>query len=399
MKRITSQNPSVPVGIVRRSMLAGAVAIAANAVLVTGPALAQAVTINVIDVAGNLALSQPIFDNYRAANPDKVSRFTFSKAPAPELAGKIKAMQNAGRVDIDLVLSGSYGLSAGIEQDLWLDLSKHADKVGDPTKLYEGGALGLQKLAQGRGMLMAYSPQGPFLQYAPERVKNVPKSADELLAWCKANPNKLIYARPANSGPGATFLMGLPYILGDKDPKEPINGWEKTWAFLKELDSCIEYYPSGTAATMKEFGNGTRDIVVSTMGWDINPRFLGTVPRSSEVTALANHRFVNDGQFMIVPKGLSERKLEVVLDFIAFALRPEQQAIIYDSGYLYPGPAVKGVTLAMAPKESQEVIKQFGRPYYDELMAKTPVEVLLEPKVMVEAFRKWDIEVGGKKTN
>ena len=31
-------------------------------------------------------------------------------------------------------------------------------------------------------------------------------------------------------------------------PKDPVNGWEKTWAYLKELNSCIEYYPTGTGA-------------------------------------------------------------------------------------------------------------------------------------------------------
>ena len=51
----------------------------------------------------------------------------------------------------------------------------------------------------------------------------------------KQNPKKFIYARPANSGPGRTFLMGLPYLLGDTDPKDPIKGWDKTWSYLKEL--------------------------------------------------------------------------------------------------------------------------------------------------------------------
>jgi DNA-binding FadR family transcriptional regulator len=50
------------------------------------------------------------------------------------------------------------------------------------------------------------------------------------------------WARPANSGPGRTFMMGLPYILVDKDPKDPIKGWDKTWAYLKDLNSCIKYY-------------------------------------------------------------------------------------------------------------------------------------------------------------
>ena len=46
-----------------------------------------------------------------------------------------------------------------------------------------------------------------------------PKTADELLAYARENKNRFFYARPANSGPGRTLLMGLPYILGDSDPK------------------------------------------------------------------------------------------------------------------------------------------------------------------------------------
>ena len=61
----------------------------------------------------------------------------------------------------------------------------------------------------------------------PTRSSRSPTTPQELLAWCKANPNKLIYARPANSGPGRTFVMGLPYLLGDKDPKDPAS-WDKT---------------------------------------------------------------------------------------------------------------------------------------------------------------------------
>ena len=29
--------------------------------------------------------------------------------------------------------------------------------------------------------------------------------------------------------------MGLPYILGDSDPRDPLKGWDKTWAYLKAL--------------------------------------------------------------------------------------------------------------------------------------------------------------------
>ena len=66
-------------------------------------------------------------------------------------------------------------------------------------------------------------------------------------------------------------------------------------------------------------------------------------------------------------------------------------------GYFYPGPAVKGVTLAMAPKESQDAIKQFGRPEYEDLIAGNPIELPLEPDRLVAAFRIWDQQIGAGK--
>lgn len=178
-------------------------AIAISAMLAfSSSANAEPQQINIIDVAGNLALTQKIFENYQAAHPDAISRFTFTKAPAPELAGKIQAMQKAGRMDTDIVLTGTDGLAAGMEMDVWENLTIPSEKFGNPDDILSPGALGLQKLAQMNGIVIAYSQQGPFIEYAPDRVAEMPANADELLAWCKANPNKLIYARPANSGAG-----------------------------------------------------------------------------------------------------------------------------------------------------------------------------------------------------
>ena len=102
--------------------------------------------------------------------PKTVSRITFTKAPAPELAGKIKAQQNAGRVDIDLVLTGTDGLAAGIEQGLWIELlPKYADKFGNLEGKYLEGAAKMQKLAENKGITVAYYPSGPLLEYMPEK--------------------------------------------------------------------------------------------------------------------------------------------------------------------------------------------------------------------------------------
>jgi putative spermidine/putrescine transport system substrate-binding protein len=356
------------------------------------------VTLNIVDVAGNLQLTQQIFDNYKARNPKLVERITYTKLTSPELAGKVKAQQDAGRLDIDMVLTGTDGLSAGLEQNLWVDLvGKYSSKLPNLGSIYQEPAAKMQELAKNKGVTVTYYPSGPLIEYNPKAVPNPPKTADELLAWAKANPKKLMYARPANSGPGRTWIMGLPYILKDSNPMDPVNGWTKTWAYLKELDKYIEYYPSGTTQTMKELGEGGRDIILSTTGWDINPRVLGQVPKDVKVGALNGFTWVTDAHYMVVPKGISGEKLHVLTDLMKFALTPEQQAITYDKGYFYPGPAAKGVTINMAPAESQKVIQEFGRPEYEALIADNPKAPPLDAKAMVAAFDKWDREVGGQK--
>ena len=378
----------------RRTALIG---LAAGAV--ARPALAAPLAITILDVGGALALMQPAFEAYRTANPDKVSRLTLSKAPAPELAAKLRAQQAAGRLDIDMVLTGSDGLAAGLEGGLWERLlPDHSAKLPGLEANYEPAALALHRAqGQGFGVVMNYYPSGPLLEYMPDRVPAPPTSAEALLEWARAHPNRFMYARPANSGPGRTFMMGLPYLLGDADPKDPVAGWARTWAYLEALNPFVEYYPSGTGATMKEFGEGSRDIIITTTGWDINPRVLGIVPKEARVGTLRGFHWVSDAFFMTVPKGVGAEKLAVLLDMMAWVLRPEQQAVSYDEGYLYPGPAVRNVPLSMAPARSQAAINEFGRPEYAALIRDNPIELPLTPDKMVVAFRMWDERIGGKK--
>jgi putative spermidine/putrescine transport system substrate-binding protein len=392
----------------RRHLIGGALGVSGLGVsglggLAIQPAAAQVakpkspLLLNVVDAAGNLALTQPAFDNYRKANPELVSRIAFTKAPAPELPSKIKAQQGANRVDIDLVIIGPDALSAGLADDIYYDLiGEQAKNLPDLQSIYLDPAWRMQGLAKGRGVVISYYPSGPLLEYAPARVKTPPTTAEELLDWAKQNPKKFIYARPANSGPGRTFLMGLPYLLGDTDPKDPVKGWDKTWTYLKELHKQIEYYPTGTGAVMKEFGDGTRDMMVTTTGWDINPRALGIVPKEAKIQTLKGFRWVVDAHYLSIPKGLPAERIPILVDLISHMLKKDQQAYAYDEGYFYPGPAVKDVPLSMAPKASQDTLAEFGRPEYEKLIADNPKELPLEPVQLVQAFRRWDEEIGSK---
>ena len=360
-------------------------------------ASAEPVTINIVDVAGNLALTQHAFEQFEATHPGLV-HFTYSTSPAPQLLPRIKAMEAAGRSDIDLVLTGTDDLSFGIQQGLWLKLfPDHAGQLPGILTAYSSGAARMQKLTKGYGIEVVYSPAGPLLEYNPQTVKQAPHTPQQLLAWCQAHPGKFIYARPSNSGPGRAWLMALPYLLHDANPRDPVHGWAKTWAYLKQLNGCIAYYPSGTGAVMKELGQQTRWMTPTITGWDINPRKLGIVPKDFEVQKFDDMVWLNDAQYMVVPKDEPADKLGVVMQVMRYMMAPTQQAMTYDDGYFYPGPAVAGVTLAMAPASSQQVIRDYGRKDYDAWIAKYPNETPLGASAMVQAFDMWDREIGALK--
>jgi len=353
------------------------------------------ISFSVIDVAGQLQLTRAAIEDYGKQNAKYVSGIKFETATAPELPAKLKAQQQANNVQLHFVLTGSDGLSAGVEQGLFTKITPDYDKKF-PSLMENYLQPKAQDLAQGFGILVVYGNYGPTFTYDPKKLTNVPKTADDFLAWAKANPKQLIYARPANSGPGRSMLMGLPYILGETNPRDP-NSWTKVWPYYEELGKYVEYYTTGTAATFKELGQGARTVALSTMGWDLNVRVLGTVPKDFKAGSIAT-RLVADTQYVCIPKGVDSDHLAVALDLAAWMLKPEQQAKAYDNAFFYPGPAVKNVTLAMAPKESQDAVGSVVRPDFDDLIKKLPIETPLETKALVTAFDIWDKRVGAGKT-
>ena len=128
------------------------------------------------------------------------------------------------------------------------------------------------------------------------------------------------------------------------------------------------------------------------------PEVESVVPMYLAVAPFKNMTWVNDAHYMVIPKGVAPEKVGAIVDLMAYLLTPQAQAYTYDKGYFYPGPAVKDVTLSMAPKESQDAIKEYGRPEYDAWLAQFPHTQSLEPKSQVEAFRIWDQQVGAQKT-
>jgi putative spermidine/putrescine transport system substrate-binding protein len=352
------------------------------------------ITLQIIDVAGSKQMVGGAVDAFAAKNPN--IKIDYIIGTAPELPAKIKAQQMAGNVETCVVLTGYDAMGSGFVQRIWDRIMPEQKKYFPKLETnYLPAAKKAFDLFEGYGIAFAWCPGGPMFTYNPDKVKNVPKTAADLLEWCKANPGKFMYARPANSGPGRAFLQGLPYILGDKNPQDP-KTWDKTWAYLKELDKYIDYYPSGTGITFREMGEGTRYILASHLGWDVNQRILGTIPASSQEFFLDKTTWVNDSHFACLPKGLDKAHKEVALKLIAWLLKPDMQAFNYDNGYFYPGPAIKNVPLSKAPAESQTKIKAAMRPALDEAVKKYPSTTQLDAEPLTIACEMWDKLVGAK---
>jgi putative spermidine/putrescine transport system substrate-binding protein len=372
-----------------RLLAVAAAGFAALSISVDPSLAAEPIVLSIIDTGGDLASTQVIIENYKKANPDKVKEIRIQRAPAPELPAKIKAQQDAGRLDINLVLTGQDG-------GAFLAANNQLIKIPDFEKLFPRDDMtpaGKALYDEGKDYMVPSvgNAGGPVFVYNPSKVPNPPKTADELMAWAKANPGRLMYARPANSGPGRSIVLGMAHILNDSKPLDPDKGWDKTWAYLKELGQYVEYYPTGTAITLKEFAQGQRWIIAGIMEWDMKPRAQSVIPPESKITILQNTTFVVDGHYWCIPTGVPPEQVEIILDLMKFMRKPEQQVLSWP-GFI--GPTIAAATMEKAPKDIQDLVKEFWRPEYDEIGTKWKVSPPLGVKELSFAMDRWDREIG-----
>ncbi|MGA8397155.1 MAG: extracellular solute-binding protein [Pseudolabrys sp.] len=370
-------------------LLAATVMAVGVSVLTPGTTRAEPITLSIIDTGGDLASTEVIIRNYAKANPDKVKDIKIQRAPAPELPAKIKAQQDAGRLDINLVLTGQDGGSLLAANKQIIQIPNYKSEFPRDILTDAGKAL----YDEGDGYLIPSvgNAGGPVFIYNPSKVPNPPKTAADLLAWAKANPGKFMYARPANSGPGRSILQGMSFILNDSKPMDPEKGWEKGWDFLKELGKSVEYYPTGTAITLKEFAQGQRWMIAGIMEWDMKPRAQSVIPPDSKIAILENTTFVVDGHYWAIPTGVPKEQVDVILDLMKFMWKPEQQVLTWTA---FIGPVVKSATIASAPKNIQDDVKEFWRPEYDQVGTKWTVSSPLGVTALSYAMDRWDREIG-----
>jgi putative spermidine/putrescine transport system substrate-binding protein len=357
------------------------------------------ISLTILDGGGDLkGGGQAAVDAFVKANPDLVSQVTYQTAAAPDVAGKLKAQQSGGSVDTALVLGGPDVLgSAEALHLLAPQLPAQASSLPDLASIQDAARAHFQKSSGGYGILINYDQNGPFVDYNSSAVpaSEAPTTPQALLAWAKAHRGRFSYAQPANSGSGRAFIQALPYMLGDSDPADPVNGWTNTWAYLQELGASVSSYPASSTLLAQQFGAGQLDVIPTIVSHDVSNRKNGTWPANTGIALFQNQSWISDGHFAMVPKGVSAQTLYVDLKLESYLVQPEAQRQRLTTGVLTT--ANKDVTAANSGPVVSGFIAQWGRPdFFPAAFTRGAVRTPLSPAAMQKAFDLWQRNVGSK---
>ncbi|MEU1514906.1 extracellular solute-binding protein [Streptomyces sp. NPDC005811] len=360
---------------------------------------AKPIVLTILDGGGDLTGGgKAAIDAFAKANPDLVSKVTYQTAAAPDVAGKVKAQQIGGAVDISLLLGGPDVLGAAEQQSLLLkQIPTNSLSLPDLSSIQDTARAGLQQSADGYGLLVNYDPNGPFIDYNSRTVKasQAPTTPEALLAWAKSHKGKFGYAQPAGSGSGRAFIQALPYMLGDSDPSDPVKGWDKTWKYLQGLGKYVTSYPASSTLLAQQFGTGQLDVIPTIIAHDVANRKTGTWPKDTGIALFQNPNWISDGHFAMIPKGVGAETLYVALELESFMVQPEAQRRRLTTGVLTT--ANKDVTTDNSGAAVKEFTQKWGRPdFFPEALGTGKVQVPLTPEKMQKAFDLWQRNVGSK---
>ena len=149
-----------------------------------------------------------VIPGYEAATGAKVA-FTFLEHGTGEqgIYDRLKAQKETNKAtwDIDLWEAGTARYTQ--PEDLFLELTEkdipNLKYVPKPTLEFV------------KNKAVPYRGSSVVLAYNSTKVKDVPKTYDDILAWAKANPGKFAYNEPSTGGSGDAFVVAMLYKNSD----------------------------------------------------------------------------------------------------------------------------------------------------------------------------------------
>jgi putative spermidine/putrescine transport system substrate-binding protein len=185
--------------------------------------------------------------------------------------------------------------------------------------------------------------------YDSEKVKNPPKSFEELKIWIKNNPGKFAY--PASEDfTGSAFLRqglfelngGYEKFMADFNENAMIEASKPLWSYLNEIEPSLwqqgKTYPESLAKLDTLYSKGE---VWMTMGYDEaraeSEIKKGSFPKSTKTFVLDKGTLSNT-HFLTIPFNSTQK--DAAKEAIDFLLSPEAQIAKFDPSNWGDGLAI-----------------------------------------------------------
>ena len=262
--------------------------------------------------------------------------FIMSGTGGQSLQDRIAAAKQAGKTDtdfdiIDLNNSDYAGYVEKGGDDLFIDL--------DTTKIPNYKNIIAQSSEEGASQMMPYRGTTVVLAYDSDRVKDVPKTADDLYQWIKDNPGQFAYNSPSTGGAGQSFVQTTIYnqiddqsALTSSDPKWE-EQWDKGFDVLKELHPYMYksggqvVYPNKNQGTLDLLANKEVSMIPTWADMYLTQRQMGTLPESIKITQIDPALTGTLASLAIPSIGAHQDGAYAVLDFM---VSDEAQNILLD---------------------------------------------------------------------
>ncbi|MEI6159475.1 MAG: hypothetical protein WCP77_06565 [Roseococcus sp.] len=337
----------------------------------------------------------PLRQVVRDFGMERLGGITVAAAPPTSIGGPFAAGTLAGQALADVVLTDNVGLVLGAVQQIWQPLPEQLREMGGSLMARRNGLM--LPLAGEIATVVSAAPGGPLLLHRTAQMPRAPNNATALMDFARERPRRFLYPRPGESLLGLQFVSALPYLLNDADPKDPVNGWERSWAFLAEIGEYVSFYASSSAAAVDELASGRCDLLPAILTTYLRERANARLPAEVGFTLFDDGPLVPLGLFLTVPRPVLGQRLPMIGELADFLLRPEIQRVGFGAGLLPGAAAELGVAadglLTPAERAAWDVLLP---PITAESVAAKPLVPPLTPLKLAYMLQRWDEQIGAR---
>jgi putative spermidine/putrescine transport system substrate-binding protein len=215
----------------------------------------------------------------------------------------------------------------------------------------------------GAGGGIPYRGSSVLLAYNPAKVKNPPKTLDELLAWIKANKGQFTYNSPKSGGSGSSFVTTVldKYLTADEQQKlrtsyakELEPKWDKGFAELKSLNAFVYQggvYPNGNSQVLQLLSGGSISMAPVWSDQFISGQKSGQIPATIKAMQISNPSFTGGAAYLGIPKNSPNK--DAAIKLTNYVLTPDAQNVIAKTIAGYPV-----IPLDKLPADTQAIFKE-----------------------------------------